>query len=76
VRHGGGLDRRLRHATLPEYRRLGLARRLLAALMAAAREVGARQAWLQVEAANLGAIQLYEGMGFETAYRYHYWRRP
>ncbi len=57
-------------------RRPGLARRLLAALLAAAREAGARRAWLQVEAANPAASRLYEGMGFEPAYRYHYWRRP
>jgi ribosomal protein S18 acetylase RimI-like enzyme len=62
--------------TLPGYRRLGLARRLLAALLAAAREAGALKAWLQVEAANHGAIRLYEAMGFAAAYRYRYWRRP
>jgi len=62
--------------TLPDYRRRGLARRLLVALLAAAREAGAWHAWLQVEAANLGAIRLYEGMGFAPAYRYRYWRRP
>jgi len=61
--------------TLPDYRRLGLARRLLAALLAMSREAGARTAWLQVEAANQGAIRLYEGMGFAPAYRYRYWRR-
>jgi ribosomal protein S18 acetylase RimI-like enzyme len=62
--------------TLPGYRRLGLARRLLAALLATARQAGARTVWLQVEAANRGAIQLYEGLGFTPAYRYRYWRRP
>jgi GNAT superfamily N-acetyltransferase len=62
--------------TLPGYRRLGLARRLLAALLAAAREAGALKAWLQVETANHGAIRLYEAMGFAPAYRYRYWRRP
>jgi len=62
--------------TLPEYRRLGLARRILTALLATARAAGARTAWLQVEAANRGAVRLYEGMGFAPAYRYRYWRRP
>jgi len=62
--------------TLPDFRRLGLARRLLAALLAAGREAGARTAWLQVEAANQGAMGLYQGMGFASAYRYRYWRRP
>jgi GNAT superfamily N-acetyltransferase len=62
--------------TLPDHRRKGLARRLLAALLAAAREAGALTAWLQVEAANHGALRLYEGMGFAPAYRYLYWRRP
>jgi ribosomal protein S18 acetylase RimI-like enzyme len=62
--------------TLPDHRRKGLARRLLAALLAAAREAGALTAWLQVKAANHGALRLYEGMGFAPAYRYLYLRRP
>lgn len=59
--------------TLAEARRRGLARAILAALLAAGAQAGALQAWLQVEAANAGAIALYEAAGFREAYRYRYW---
>lgn len=58
--------------TPPAQRRLGHARRLCLALLHAAREQGARHAYLQVEDGNAGAISLYEGLGFQLAYRYHY----
>ncbi len=54
----------------------GLARWLCARLLADARQVGARLAYLQVEAANHGAIALYRQLGFAPAYRYHYRARP
>jgi ribosomal protein S18 acetylase RimI-like enzyme len=59
--------------TLPGDRRKGLARRILAALLAQARDLGARQAYLQVEADNIPAIGLYSGLGFKPAYGYRYW---
>jgi ribosomal protein S18 acetylase RimI-like enzyme len=61
--------------TDPRFRRLGLARRVLAALMAFARDAGASRAWLQVEADNAGAIALYAAAGFSEAYRYRYWQK-
>ena len=59
--------------TLPDHRRKGLARRILGALLAQARALGARQAYLQVEADNAPAISLYSGLGFTPAYGYRYW---
>jgi len=61
--------------TAPLHRRAGHARRVLSALMAAARQTGARRAWLQVEADNAPALALYNGLGFEAAYGYRYWSR-
>jgi ribosomal protein S18 acetylase RimI-like enzyme len=40
-----------------------------------ARLRGARKAWLQVIAANHGAVALYETMGFGVIYDYAYWRK-
>lgn len=59
--------------TLPGHRRKGLARRILGALLAEAAALGARQAYLQVEADNAPAIALYSGLGFTPAYGYRYW---
>jgi ribosomal protein S18 acetylase RimI-like enzyme len=58
--------------TQPPFRRQGLARRLVAALSAWAREQGAEQLYLQVEAENAPALALYAGLGFAAAYRYGY----
>jgi GNAT superfamily N-acetyltransferase len=61
--------------TDPRFRRQGLARRILASLMAFAAEARASRAWLQVEAVNTGAIALYQAAGFTEAYRYRYWEK-
>ncbi|MFI4934912.1 MAG: GNAT family N-acetyltransferase [Caulobacterales bacterium] len=61
--------------TDPAYRRRGLARAVLASLLAFARGAGARRAYLQVEADNASAIALYGSAGFETVYSYQYWDR-
>jgi GNAT superfamily N-acetyltransferase len=61
--------------TDPRFRRQGLARRILASLMAFAAGAGAARAWLQVEAVNSGAVALYEAAGFTEAYRYRYWEK-
>ncbi len=61
--------------TSPDHRRLGLATRIVSALLGAARDAGATRSYLQVEAANVTAIGLYEKLGFREAYRYRYWGR-
>jgi ribosomal protein S18 acetylase RimI-like enzyme len=61
--------------TSPKHRRKGLAAHIVAALLGAAEEAGATRSYLQVEAANVTAIALYEKLGFREAYRYRYWAR-
>ncbi len=61
--------------TDPRHRRQGVARRIVGALMAAAADAGATNAYLQVEADNTPARRLYEEAGLTEAYRYRYWRR-
>jgi len=61
--------------TDPNFRRRGLARRILNALLNRAYAMNARWAWLQVEAENAPAIPLYAAAGFREAYRYRYWDR-
>ncbi|MGA7204394.1 MAG: N-acetyltransferase [Specibacter sp.] len=63
-------------AVHPEYRRQGVARAILAALMEAAHSAGTANFWLMVTAANTGAQKLYEGAGFAEAGRYHYRQAP
>jgi GNAT superfamily N-acetyltransferase len=54
-------------------RRRGHARNVVASLLGVARELGARHAYLQVQAANESARRLYRQFGFED--RYVYWYR-
>ena len=63
--------------THPAQRRQGMARRAVSAVLSWAREsAGAEGACLAVVAANMPAIALYRGLGFETElYRYHYRRK-
>lgn len=63
-------------ATAPAEQGKGYGRRLIRSALKWARLRGARQAWLQVEAANEGARHLYEALGFREVYRYHYRRPP
>jgi GNAT superfamily N-acetyltransferase len=59
--------------TDPEQRRRGLSRATLSSLLQRGREMGATGACLQVVAANVSAIRLYESLGFRCElYRYHY----
>jgi ribosomal-protein-alanine N-acetyltransferase len=51
-------------AVAPAWRRRGLGRRLLEALLGQARRDGMREAWLEVRASNEAARRLYEGLGF------------
>ena len=62
--------------TDPAARRRGHARRVVGALLRAARELGARHAYLQVESGNAAAIALYARRGFEERYRYWYRAPP
>lgn len=58
--------------TAASHRGRGLARWLCTALLAQAREAGAKVAYLQVDADNAPARRVYEAMGFRDAYAYHY----
>jgi ribosomal protein S18 acetylase RimI-like enzyme len=62
--------------TRPEWRQQGHACRLIGALADRAITVGLELAYLQVESDNASAVALYERLGFTTAWRYAYWRRP
>lgn len=57
------------------HRRQGIGRRLMASGLSWVAENGARQAAIQVLAANAPALGLYLGMGFAFRYPYHYRRR-
>jgi GNAT superfamily N-acetyltransferase len=59
-------------ATRPDLRRLGHARRVLAALSAAGASAGTGRLWLLVTAQNHGAQALYVAAGFREAGRYLY----
>ncbi|MEJ8670993.1 GNAT family N-acetyltransferase [Streptomyces sp. NBC_01017] len=58
----------------PALRRQGLATRVMAALARQALDEGASAAWLQVEAENVGAREMYAGMGFAAHHAYHHYR--
>lgn len=51
-------------ATHPDFRRQGLGEQILLAALRAAREEGARRAFLEVRESNLAAQSLYEKYGF------------
>ena len=59
--------------THEDARRRGHARSLVASLLASARDLGARHAYLQVQADNAPSRVLYRAFGFEE--RYLYWYR-
>ncbi len=60
-------------ATNPNYRRQGLAAKVVGSLLAWARAQGCTEAALQVVAENEPATNLYAKLGFSTElYRYHY----
>ncbi|MDW6026368.1 GNAT family N-acetyltransferase [Mesorhizobium sp. BAC0120] len=73
--HDGELAGLFEIATDPGERRQGHARRLVLSALKWARQHGAGQAWLQVEADNGAALALYRSIGFVEIYRYHY-RQP
>ena len=64
-------------AVHPDYRRKGIARRLVEGLVAALREKGVYSLALEVRASNVPAISLYEGLGFsQVGLRPNYYRNP
>lgn len=64
-------------AVAPSSQRRGIARELLAALLAALRQAGIRQVFLEVRASNHPARALYSCFGFEqTGSRPHYYADP
>lgn len=62
-------------ATHPEHRRAGIARQLTLAALNRIRERGA-EAWLQVRHDNLGALRLYQSLGFQERARRTSWILP
>ncbi len=58
--------------TAPNYRRQGLAQKLLETGMGWARQSGARRAAINVAAENAPAIALYAKLGYVPHYEYHY----
>ncbi len=70
-------DFELHHlATLPQFRRLGLARRLFDHLLQAHAD-SLKRIFLEVRAGNLGAIAFYQSLGFtRIGQRRQYYRRP
>ena len=54
-------------AAPPWARRRGIAKALIVAALAMARELGAATAFLEVDVDNAAAVALYEGLGFERA---------
>jgi ribosomal-protein-alanine N-acetyltransferase len=73
----GGEGEILNIAIGPGYRRSGLGRRLLAALMNELRMGGVARVFLEVRASNQAAIHLYQAAGFHTVgLRRNYYRDP
>ena len=62
--------------TAPAARGQGLAGQLCAYLLSLAVAQGAKVAYLQVEADNTPARRIYQRLGFEDAYDYHYRQAP
>jgi len=62
--------------TLPEARRQGLARAIVASLVSWGRAAGCTHGLLQVESTNAPARALYRRLGFAGQYTYRYWVAP
>ena len=64
-------------AVAPDYRRRGIARRLLGEVLTRAQQQGVRQCWLEVRASNRAALDFYHALGFEESHRRcRYYRDP
>jgi ribosomal protein S18 acetylase RimI-like enzyme len=62
--------------TRADAQRRGHAKEVVASLLRAAWELGARHAYLQVQKENIAAIRLYAQFGFEERYLYWYRGKP
>jgi ribosomal-protein-alanine N-acetyltransferase len=78
VGRNGGPEWELENiAVLPVFRRCGVGRELLSALLRHARSLGAERILLEVRASNQSAIRFYKLSGFEQcARRRDYYRAP
>ena len=64
-------------AVSPAFRRQGVARRLIEALVSALREKGSKMLTLEVRASNAPAIRLYDSLGFaQVGLRKNYYHNP
>ena len=64
-------------AILSKYRGMGYGKRLIAALLKAGRELGAKDFTLEVRVSNTPAIRLYESLGFVSeGVRPNFYERP
>ena len=62
-------------ATLANMRKLGAAKAVMIAMAAWAKELGAKEMYLQVANENINAQNAYTKMGFETLYAYDYYTK-
>lgn len=74
--HDGDLAGLFEIATDEAERGRGFGRAIVRSALKWARLRGAQSAWLQVEADNKAAVNLYQQLGFQETYRYHYRRPP
>ncbi len=64
-------------AVKENFRRLGIARKLILKMIRQGRERGAKEIWLDVRESNAAARRLYEKLGFREVYRRkNYYRKP
>ena len=61
--------------TVPSARGQGLASQILRGFAGLAAQRGLERVFLQVEDGNTSALALYARSGFQTVWRYHYWRK-
>lgn len=73
--HDGDLAGLFEVATTASRQREGLGRTMVLSALKWAKHRGARIAWLQVEADNLAALDLYKSIGFSPLYDYLYYQK-